>query len=141
MPIFIHELDGTVIDVNEKTLELYGINREQAAQFTIQDDYSNSSNPIDKLPSTWKRVISGKTAFFEWKAKRPNDGSVFDVEVFLRKLSFVDKDVILANVRDITERKKAEKALAEEKQKFETLANNAPFGMIMIGRSGAFEYM
>ena len=139
--IFIHELDGTVIDVNEKTLELYGITREQAAQFTIQDDYSSSSNPIDKLPNMWQRVISGKTAFFEWKAKRPNDGSVFDVEVFLRKLSLVDKDVILANVRDITERKKAEKALAEEKQKFETLANNAPFGMIMIGRSGAFEYV
>ena len=139
--IFIHELDGTVIDVNEKMLELYEISREQAAQFTIQDDYSSSSNPIDKLPNTWRRVISGETAFFEWKAKRPNDGSVFDVEVFLRKLSLVDKDVILANVRDITERKKAEKALAEEKQKFETLANNAPFGMIMIGRSGAFDYV
>ena len=60
---------------------------------------------------------------------------------FLRKLSLVDKDVILANVRDITERKKAEKALAEEKQKIETLANNAPFGMIMIGRSGTFDYV
>jgi PAS domain S-box-containing protein len=139
--IFIHELDGTVIDVNNKILELYGISRDQVSRLTIQNDYSSMSNPLHMLPVTWKKVISGETAFFEWKAKRPNDGLVFDVEVFLRKLSLLDKDVILANVRDITERKKAEKALAEEKQKFETLAINAPFGMIMIESSGAFNYV
>ena len=93
------------------------------------------------LPVTWEKVIAGKTAFFEWKAKRPNDGSVFDVEVFLKKLSLIDKDVILANVRDITERKKAERLLAEEKERFETLANNAPFGMLMIEESGRFNYI
>jgi PAS domain S-box-containing protein len=139
--IFIHELDGRVIDVNNKILELYGISRHQVSRFTIQDDYSSTSNPLHILPITWKKVINGETAFFEWKAKRPNDGTIFDVEVFLKKLSLPYKDVILANVRDITERKKAENALAEEKQRFETLANNAPFGMIMIGRSGAFNYV
>ncbi len=139
--IFIHELDGRVIDVNNKILELYGISRHQVSRFTIQDDYSSSSNPLHILPITWKKVINGETAFFDWKAKRPNDGTIFDVEVFLKKLSLPYKDVILANVRDITERKKAENALAEEKQRFETLANNAPFGMIMIDRSGIFNYV
>lgn len=139
--IFLHELDGKVIDVNNKILELYGISRDQISSLTIQDDYSSTTNPLHMLPVTWKKVMDGNTAFFEWKARRPNDGSVFDVEVFLKKLSLPDKDVILANVRDITQRKKAENALAEEKQKFETLANNAPFGMIMIDNSGLFTYV
>ena len=44
--IFIHELDGTVIDVNDKLLELYRISRDQASQFTIQDDYRARIIPL-----------------------------------------------------------------------------------------------
>lgn len=43
--------------------------------------------------------------------------------------------------REIAERNRAEQALTIEKQRFESLAENAPFGMCMIGATGTFEYM
>ena len=110
--IFIHHLDGEIIDVNDKMLEMYGVNREQACTLSIRHDYSSQDNPLEQLQLLWERVRAGEDLFFEWKARRPQDGSVFDVEVFLRKIAMKRKDVILATVRDITERKRAEKERA-----------------------------
>jgi PAS domain S-box-containing protein len=42
--------------------------------------------------------------------------------------------------QEILERKKAEEALRFEKQKFETLSENAPFAMVMIAKDGTFQY-
>ena len=107
--IFIHELNGKILDVNDKMLEMYGICREQACTLSIKDDYSSRDNPLEKLEHFWERVWAGENLFFEWNARRPQDGSVFDVEVFLRKISMKGKDVILATIRDITARKQADK--------------------------------
>ena len=109
--VFIHDLDGTILDVNRKMLELYQVGREQALRSRIVEDFSAPDNPFESVPEIWKRAVSGEDQFFEWKALRPNDGSVFDVEVFLRKITFQSRELILANVRDITARKRAEDAL------------------------------
>lgn len=106
--VFIHTLDGTVVDVNRKMLDMYSVSREEALKLSIRDDYSSSDNPLDSLPSIWEEVMSGREQLFEWHARRPNDGSVFDVEVYLRRITLQNSDVILANVRDITDRKRAE---------------------------------
>ncbi|MBI4764101.1 MAG: PAS domain S-box protein [Deltaproteobacteria bacterium] len=42
---------------------------------------------------------------------------------------------------EITERKKIEEAVYEERQKFQTLSENAPFGMVLIGQDGTFKYV
>ena len=80
--IFIHDVQGKIIDVNRKTLEMYRVSREEAIEFSIADGYSAPGNPVERLPLVWKQVISGQDQHFEWKARRPKDGSEFEVEVF-----------------------------------------------------------
>ncbi|MDY0019589.1 MAG: PAS domain S-box protein, partial [Anaerolineae bacterium] len=106
--VFIHGVDGSILDVNDKLLELYGVTREQAPTFSIAEDYSSPENPLDELPVTWQKVLAGEPQYFEWKARRPNDGTTFDAEVFLRKITMGDKDVVMANIRDVSDRKQAE---------------------------------
>ena len=48
---------------------------------------------------------------------------------------------ILGIARDVTERKQAEEALETEKQRFQTLSEQAPFGLMMINKDGVFEYI
>jgi PAS domain S-box-containing protein len=43
--------------------------------------------------------------------------------------------------RQIEERKRVEQALRLEKSRFQTLSENAPFGMVMVGEDDAFLYM
>ena len=109
--IIVHDPDGRVVDVNDKMLDMYGVSREEALKLSIIDDYSASDNPIVEVWERWKKVLIGENQFFEWKARRPKDGSVFNVEVFLTKLALPQADAILANVRDVTDKKKAEDEL------------------------------
>jgi PAS domain S-box-containing protein len=108
--IFIHDIDGTILDVNNKMLEMYGVTREQA--LTLPGEaFSADGRPLNNVQNLWESILKGENHLFEWKAQRPNDGSIFDVEVFLTTLYMNNKDLILSTVRDITERKKAEEQI------------------------------
>ncbi|MGB3652790.1 MAG: PAS domain S-box protein [Rivularia sp. (in: cyanobacteria)] len=133
--IFIHDLDGNIIDVNEQMLQMFGVNRNEVTQMSIPVDFSASDNPIDELPKIWEKVVNGvmpkasSSAYrqlFEWKAKRPHDNYIFDVEVFLRKVTLNSQDIILANVRDITERKKAEAEIQAKQHFIQRITDSSP---------------
>lgn len=109
--IFLHDLDGNILEVNDKVLSMYKIDHDTALKLSIQEDYSGPNNDITKLPGLWYKAVNGEPQVFEWEAKRPNDVSVFDVEVYLCSIKFENQDRILASVRDITMRKKTEKQL------------------------------
>jgi signal transduction histidine kinase len=83
------------------------------------NDFSSPENEFEKLPGMWAKVMQGETRLFEWKAKRYHDGFEFDVEVFLRKLDLPGDSVILATVRDITEKKQARLALQKAHDELE----------------------
>jgi len=109
--IFLHDLEGNILAVNDKVLSMYKINHDAALNLSIQKDYSGPNNDINKLPDLWHKAINGEPQLFEWKARRPNDVSLFDVEVYLCSIKFDNQDRILASVRDITLRKNTEKQL------------------------------
>jgi PAS domain S-box-containing protein len=47
----------------------------------------------------------------------------------------------LSSGEDITERRKAESALEDERKKFQILSDKAPFGMALVDKKGAFTYI
>ncbi|MFZ5354565.1 MAG: sensor domain-containing diguanylate cyclase/phosphohydrolase [Bacillota bacterium] len=109
--IIVHDLQGNILDVNKKMIEMYNISRDEVTSMTIVGHLSDINNPIESLAGIWESVLAGEDKLFEWKAKRPRDGSVFDVEVFLTRISLHHEDVILANVRDISEKKQSEQLI------------------------------
>ncbi len=122
--IFLHDADGTVLDVNERMLSMYGVTREEARRMSIADDFSAPENPVHQLPDIWAAVLAGEPRNFEWRARRPRDGGLFPVEVFLRKVYVRDAFVILASIHDTTEREEAERQMRAAKEAAES-ANRA----------------
>lgn len=117
--IFLHDLDGQILDVNEQMLTLYRVERDEALHFSIMVDYSAADCPADRLPQLWSQVLAGENLSFPWTARRPHDGSTFAVEVFLRRITLGRRDVVLATVRDISQRLEHEERLRLAERVFE----------------------
>ncbi|MEP6490721.1 PAS domain S-box protein [Microcoleus vaginatus GB2-A3] len=127
--IFIHDLEGNILDVNNRMLEMYGVSQEQATKLSTKNDYSSGDNPIEQMGELWERVLAGETGRVEWKARRPNDGSTFDAEVALSRIHLNGNLSVIANVRDISDRKQAEAELQQAQQFMESVLNTIPVGV------------
>ena len=114
--IFIHDYQGRIEEVNDPMLALYRVPRERALDFAIAD-YSAPGEQRDRLPKLLSQLRQGgKDLLFEWRARRPLDGSEFDVEVALHPAFWAGHEVVVGVVRDIAERKNAE----AERRRLET---------------------
>jgi PAS domain S-box-containing protein len=82
--IFIHDLDGTILDFNDRALELHAATREQLRTAMIAD-LSAPDAPLERLPEIFQRVQAGETVQFEWRDRRFRDNSIFDAEVSLQR--------------------------------------------------------
>jgi PAS domain S-box-containing protein len=125
--LFIHSTDAitimegdTFIDCNPGALTLFGVERDQiigSAPYTfspaIQPSGRNSKDlALDKI----RRANEEGPQRFEWQHQRL-DGTLIDVEVILNRVDLEGKKVLLAVLRDLTERKLAEFAAQEERQR------------------------
>jgi len=77
---------------------------------------------------------------YEFKGIAQN-GRVIYIEVSATSIQYRGAQVYLVYLRDITERKMAEEQMRMERDRFRTLAESAPFGIILINREGKFEYI
>ncbi|MFT3828740.1 MAG: ATP-binding protein [Opitutaceae bacterium] len=106
--IIIHDFAGRLEAVNEPMLALYRVPRERALEFTIAE-YSAPGPQRERTVAMLEELRhSANDLLFEWRALRPLEGTEFDVEVALRRSLWGGREMCVAVVRDITERRRAE---------------------------------
>jgi len=118
--IITHDLKGKIVEVNNKMLEMYKVTPDQALSLSIID-ISAPDMSMEVAGKHWQKVLRGEDNIFEWHAKRPNDNSLFFVEVTHKRIRVDNKDFILGNIRDITKAKLAEKEISKYKDHLEKL--------------------
>lgn len=96
---------GTIIEVNQKLLDTLSLNRQTILGTSFVDGLSEADPAQDTLPQFLRRAFSGEPQMFEWRARRAGDGLRCDFEVVLRRIHFNRQPVLLATLRDISERK------------------------------------
>ncbi len=107
-------MDGMVFkDCNKKALELFGCKSREELLNAKPDEFSPEYQPSGELSknSAIKKVrfaLEGNPQLFEWKHTKLN-GEPFDTEVSLNIIMIDGNKNLIAVVRDITRRKKAEK--------------------------------
>ncbi len=109
---FLYDETGTIVDVNHQACESLGYEREELIGMSAnQIDMSAETDP-EFSEHVRARLSDGKPIAFDSHHRR-KDGSTFPVEMRLRPFEERGHWFSVGLARDITERKRAERALVE----------------------------
>jgi PAS domain S-box-containing protein len=111
---FLNDENGNIHDVNQRACELLGYSREELLKMNVFD-FEVAFKPEDHHELVWKRQAADYPINVDGIHRR-KDGSTFPVEVRLNCLETAGNRLIMAIVRDVTERKQAEAALRKEQR-------------------------
>ena len=118
--VFIHGLDGGILNVNARACEMLGYDKDTLLQMPIV-----ALHPQEELPRSKKAFETTKdkgSVRFESKFKKA-DGTIINVDISSR-ITDPEKGVIQGIARDITEHEQAEQALRESESKYRSLFEN-----------------
>jgi len=123
------------VEVNKNACETYGYSRDEFLGMSAND--ITISNDIDKhSKKTFReKILSMGSMVFEATHIR-RDGSRFPVEISSNIVDLYNDKIILAVVRDISERKEAELALVESEHKHRKMFENSPEAMVLVDKLG-----
>ncbi len=108
--IFVHDIEGNIVNFNEAAYKLRGYTKEEMAKMNIRDlDNPDSATLVDPRI---KLLVENSNVVFE-SVHVCKDKTLLPVEIHARTIDLQGKKLALAVARDISERKKAEEALDE----------------------------
>ncbi|MBG6111026.1 PAS domain S-box-containing protein [Flavobacterium sp. CG_9.10] len=128
--IFINDVSGDLLEVNESACAMLGYTKEELCTKNITDLYTDFEIAI--RPIMREELLGGQKTSIERNMLR-KDQSLIPVEISAKML--VDGRIV-AIVRDVSERKKAEEQLKKTNKKMQAIINAIPDLMIEVGLDG-----
>jgi PAS domain S-box-containing protein len=132
--ILIHDIEhGVILDANRAVFDMYGYTPDEVVGLTV-DDLSLAESPYCQkdVEPLWHKAVTEGPQRFEWRSKKKS-GELFWSEVVLQRVVISGRERILALVRNITERKKAEQKIREEQQTLRQLLESQERERRLIG--------
>jgi PAS domain S-box-containing protein len=111
--LIIHDETGRVVDVNERMCAIFGCDRGTALSWSI-GDMSLGAPPYSQREGEERvrQAIHAGQQVHEWLSRRRN-GELFWSEVALHAADIAGEKRVIASVRDISERKKAQEEIRQ----------------------------
>ncbi|MCX8150255.1 MAG: PAS domain S-box protein [Candidatus Bathyarchaeota archaeon] len=128
--VFVHDLSGNLIDVNQQACKNLGYTKEELLALHISD----VDPAAPKLGAVfWPKTLAGEAVTFE-SLHRRKDGSVFPVEVNMTTIKLGEQTAIVGLVKDISERKKVEDAIKSERDMLGRIVASLGAGLVLISK-------
>jgi PAS domain S-box-containing protein len=121
--IYIHDLDGRILEVNQHGCERLGYSHAEMLHMTVAELASADQSPL--MSQRMAAVCERGDIVFETTQRR-RDGTLVPVEVHARRIEFDGTQAVLSVTRDITERRQAEAQLITERNLLRTLIDSMP---------------
>ncbi len=141
--VVVADIHGKVVLVNKKAEELLGYKEEELSgkkvEVIVPERFRDRFKKVSRKFSKTGELLKRKKGYYEVYASR-KDGTEVPVEVSVSKLEIDGNLYALAIIRDISERKRIERALRESEELFRTLAEYSLVGIYLI-QDGVFRYV
>ena len=139
--ILVVDSEGKIVVFNQRFVEMWQIPQnvvesrdDDKALAFVPSQLTNPEAFLEKVRELYNQPELDSFDVIEFK-----DGRVFERYSLPQRIG----DKVFGRVwsfRDVTEQKRTEETRTIEKQRFQRLAENSPFGMVMIQPDGSFSY-
>ncbi len=109
---------GSFLEVNKTFADMFGYTPSEVIGMHVSEFVAPSDRDF-----VIQKILSGYEKPYEAVCVR-KDGDLFPVEVCGKSINYKGRKARVSAIRDITERKMAEKALKESEEKYHSLADN-----------------
>lgn len=138
--VAVHDLHSfQIIDINCKFTEMFGYTLEEMEKGGIGLIAAGDCNFREEVVrQRLHEASAGLSQIFEIQASKKTGEQIW-MEVSLKCGKIGSQDCLLALMRDITDRKKAEENLRESERKFRTLFDSSYDAVLMLDERGIFD--
>ena len=127
--LFLIETEtGRILDLNAAAMQTYGYSREEALQMNNAD--------FSAEPDKTRQATAQAHEDIPLRYHKKKDGSIFPTDISVAYFTQSGKEVCVAAIRDITERKRAEEALTDEATKRRILIEQSRDGIVVLDENG-----
>ena len=116
--ILIHDKNGSILFLNKQAHKLFNINEADTYRYNVFDITSCKMNK-NELYAVWDEVLQNKPQIVEWIVCQIDTSNELYVQVSVIQTYWDGELVLVAVVRDFSERKKYENELIVAKKKAE----------------------
>ncbi len=131
--IYLHDPEGRIVYANEAAYGQQGYTEEGMNDINFRQLLTPAS--AAEFAAHTKYALEQGKAVFGSEHQRA-DGGIMPAETHAHALELDGEKFVLRVVRDITERKQAERALRESEEKFRVTFESAPVGMCLADTEG-----
>jgi len=133
--VFVHgqtrrDMPGKLIEVNDIACQKFGYTREELLKLSHLDLIAHEQ--LEEVPKIREKLLPRGHIIFEITAVT-KDGKKFPCEISTHLFEFKGQPTVFSILRDITERKLAEEALREERDKAQKYLDVAEVMFVIIG--------
>jgi PAS domain S-box-containing protein len=129
-------LTDVVVDCNAQACKLFGCSRQELTGRSFEDlsptRQKDGRLSAEAAQENIRAALGGTPQFCHWILKR-RDGRTVDTEIWLKSLSMSGRPVLLAIIRDMTERKRAEESVRQSLRMAADIMRAIPSGLFIYG--------
>jgi two-component system, cell cycle sensor histidine kinase and response regulator CckA len=135
--IAIHDLDGRLVQVNQRLCTLLGYPREVVVQMNVADLYIHGDQ--ESQPDGRTEIAPGAT-FIAESGIRHRDGTLIPIERRASPIRIDGEMLVLVMIRDTSRQKRIEAALRDSEAWFRSLMQHALDIVTVLGPRGEIRY-